>query len=275
MSETLLARLYELMVILYACSLCFYFIDSLKRKVNYRRTAFWLVSVVWLLQSVFLGIFMVEEKRFPILSLFEGIFFYAWLLVSISIVLHCIARVDLPVILINILGFIFTTIYLFGAGGSSNRVGESIVSEMLIIHISLGILSYSMFTLSFVFAVLYLALYRLLKNKRFTGMWSRLPSLGQTNNWMNNSILIGVPLLFISLILGLEWAWLTIEFVSIFDVKIISSFVLAVIYLVLFLLHRSGKLIGTNYAWANIYVFLALVINFFLGNSLSNFHLWV
>ena len=106
-------------------------------------------------------------------------------------------------------------------------------------------------------------------------MWSRLPNLGQTSNWMSNSILIGVPLLVISLILGLEWAWLTIDQVSLLDVKIIGSFVLTVIYLTLILLHRSGKLLGTSYAWANIYVYLALVINFFLGNSLSDFHLWV
>ena len=146
---------------------------------------------------------------------------------------------------------------------------------MLMIHISLAILSYAMFTLTFVFSMLYLILYRLLKDKKFSGIWSRLPSLGQTSNWMNNSILVGVPVLFISLILGLEWAWLTIDKVSLFDIKIVSSFVLTVIYLTLFFLHRSGKLVGTTFAWVNIYVYLAVVINFFLGNSLSKFHLWI
>ena len=92
---------------------------------------------------------------------------------------------------------------------------------------------------------------------------------------MNNSILVGVPLLFISLILGLEWAWLTIDKVSLLDFKIVSSFVLTVIYLTLFFLHRRGKLVGTTFAWVNIYVYLAIVINFFLGNSLSKFHLWI
>lgn len=275
MSETLLARLYELMIIIYAISLCFYFFDYLKKNINIRRAAFWLISIVWVMQTTFIALFVVEERRFPILTLFEGIFFYAWLLISLSIVLHCIARVDLPVVFINILGFIFVTIYLFGSNSTTNPVGETIVSEMLIIHISLSIVSYAMFTLTFVFSILYLILYRLLKTKKLTSVWSRLPNLGQTSNWMSNSILIGMPLLFISLILGLEWAWLTLEKVSLLDVKITGSFILTVIYLVLILLHRSGKLLGTSYAWANIYVYLALVINFFLGNSLSDFHLWV
>ncbi len=275
MSETLLARLYEFMIIIYAVSLCFYFFDYLKKNIKVRRTAFWLISVVWILQTSFLILFVLEEKRFPILTLFEGIYFYGWLLTSLSIALHCIAKVDIPVVIMNIIGFIFVTINLFSSNGNSNVLSDMIVSEMLMIHISLAILSYAMFTLTFVFSMLYLILYRLLKDKKFSGIWFRLPSLGQTSNWMNNSILVGVPLLFISLILGLEWAWLTIDKVSLLDFKIISSFVLTVIYLTLFLLHRNGKLVGTTFAWVNIYVYLAVVINFFLGNSLSNFHLWV
>ena len=275
MSETFLARLYEFMIIIYAISLCLYFFDYLKKSMLVRRTAFWFISAVWVLQTSFLILFMLEEKRFPILTLFEGIYFYGWLLTSLSIVLHCIARVDIPVVFMNIIGFIFVTITLFNSEGSTNVMSEIIVSEMLMIHISLAILSYAMFTLTFVFSMLYLILYRLLKDKKFSGIWSRLPSLGQTSNWMNNSILVGVPVLFISLILGLEWAWLTIDKVSLFDIKIVSSFVLTVIYLTLFFLHRSGKLVGTTFAWVNIYVYLAVVINFFLGNSLSKFHLWI
>ena len=275
MSETILARLYEFMIIIYAISLCLYFFDYLKKNMRVRRTAFWFISAVWILQTSFLILFMLEEKRFPILTLFEGFYFYGWLLTSLSIVLHCIARVDIPVVFMNIIGFIFVTITLFNSEGSANSLSDIIVSEMIMVHISLAILSYAMFTLTFVFSMLYLILYRLLKDKEFSGIWSRLPSLGQTSNWMNNSILVGVPLLFISLVLGLEWAWLTIDKVSLFDIKIVSSFVLTVIYLTLFLLHRNGKLVGATFAWVNIYVYLAVVINFFLGNSLSKFHLWV
>ena len=275
MTEVVMARLYELMIVLYALSIVLYFIDYLYKNVKCRRVAFWIVSIVWVLQTVFLMLFILETKRFPILSLYEGVFIYAWLLTMLSIVLHCIVRVDLPVFFINVLSFIFVTIHLFAPQSAEQIVGESFISEMLMIHISFAILSYAAFSVAFIFALLYLILYRLLKQKKLNNLWSRLPNLQQTLSWINYSTIVGVPLLLISLILGLEWAFLTIEEVSVFDVKIMGSFIVSVVYLIIFLLHRKGTLLGTTYARVHIYLFLLVVVNFFLGSKLSNFHLWV
>ncbi|MER2190255.1 MAG: cytochrome c biogenesis protein CcsA [Solibacillus sp.] len=275
MTDVVMKSLYELMVILYALSLVLYFVDYLYKNVRARRMAFWLVSIVWVLQTVFFIIFMIETRRFPILSLFEGVYFYAWLLTTISIVLHCIARVDLPVFFVNILSFVFLTIYLFAPVEESQIVVDSLVSEMLVIHISFAMLSYVAFSVSFVFSVLYLILYRILKQKKFNNLWSRLPNLQQMSNWMSNSVLLGVPLLIISLILGLEWGLMTLEGLSVFDIKIIGSFIVAVMYLVILILHRNGILVGTAFAYVQIYMFLLIVINFFLGSRLSDFHLWI
>lgn len=274
MTEMTMARLYEVMVILYAIGIVFYFIDYLYKYVKARRIAFWFVSIAWVMQSVFFVLFIIETQRFPILTLFEGIYFYAWLLTTLSIVLHCIARVDMPVFFVNVLSFVFVTIHLFAPTEKVQPLVDSLVSEMVVIHISFAIMSYAAFSLSFVFSMLYLILYRILKQKKAHPLWSRLPSLQQTSSWMSNSMLVGVPLLFISLILGLEWALMTLDKLSVFDIKIVGSFIITVIYLIILLLHRSGKLIGTSYAWIQIYAYLLTVVNFFLGNKMSNFHLW-
>lgn len=276
MTDVFSARMYELIVIIYAIAIVLYFIDYIYKNVRARRYAFWLVSIVWVGQTIFFLLFMLEVDRFPILSLFEGIYFYSWLLVTMSIVLHCIAKVDMPVVFINALGFVFMTIHLFAPVDKVETplLGTSVVSEMLAIHIAIAIISYVAFTVGFVFAVLYLILYRFLKEKKYSPMWARLPSLGQTTKWINNSTLIGIPLLLISLVLGLEWALLTVEDVRLFDVKIVSSFVLSCIYLMLLLFHRSGKLVGTTYAWCHVYTFLLIVLNFFVGNRFSGFHGW-
>ncbi|MEK4700603.1 cytochrome c biogenesis protein CcsA [Solibacillus sp. FSL R7-0668] len=275
MTDVVMARLYELMIVLYALSIVLYFIDYLYKNVKCRRVAFWFVSIVWVLQTIYIVLFVLETKRFPILSLYEGVFIYAWLLTMLSIVLHCIVRVDLPVFFINVLSFIFMSIHLIAPQSARQIVGEALISEMLLIHISFAIVSYAAFSVAFIFAILYLILYRLLKQKKWNNLWSRLPNLQQTMNWINYSTIIGVPLLLISLILGLEWAFLTLEGLSIFDVKIIGSFVVSVVYLIIFLLHRKGILLGTMYARVHIYLFLLVVVNFFLGSKLSNFHLWV
>lgn len=274
MTEMTMARLYEVMVILYAIGIVFYFIDYLYKYVKARRIAFWFVSIAWVMQSVFFVLFIIETQRFPILTLFEGIYFYAWLLTTLSIVLHCIARVDMPVFFVNVLSFVFVTIHLFAPTEKVQPLVDSLVSEMVVIHISFAIMSYAAFSLSFVFSMLYLILYRILKQKKAHPLWSRLPSLKQTSSWMSNSMLVGVPLLFISLILGLEWALMTLDKLSVFDIKIVGSFIITVIYLIILLLHRSGKLIGTSYAWIQVYAYLLTVVNFFLGNKMSNFHLW-
>lgn len=275
MVDLAITRLYELMVVVYAISLIFYFIDYLYKQPKIRRIAFWLISVVWLLQTLYFVIYIFEMKRFPILSLTEGVFFYAWLLVTLSFLLHCIARVDLPVFFINVLGFIFVTIHSFAQTNSTAIVSEKLISEMLFIHISFAIMSYAAFTLSFVFSIFYLIVYRVLKRKKWSHVWSRLPSLQQTSSWMSTSVLIGIPMLLVSLILGFEWAVLTIDTVSIFDAKISFSFLLLMLYCVVLYFHHKGKLRGTKYAWVQVYVFLLMVINFFLGSKLSDFHLWI
>lgn len=275
MTETVMTRLYELMIILYGLCIVLYFTDYLYKNIKFRRVAFWFVSIVWVLQTLFIVLFIIETKRFPILSLYEGVFFYAWILTSLSIVLHCIVRVDLPVFFINVLSFVFMTIHLFAPETNNQVVSDLLVSEMLLIHISFAIVSYAAFSVAFVFSLLYLILYRILKQKKLTNLWSRLPSLQQMVKWINLSTIIGIPLLLISLILGLEWAFLTLENVSIFDVKILGSFIVSIVYLIIFLLHQRGKLIGMVYAKVHVYLFLLVVINFFLGSKLSNFHLWV
>lgn len=275
MTDFVMLRLYELMIVIYAISLVFYFVDYFIKRPHLRRIAFWLVSIVWALQSLYLVLYIIEMQRFPILSLYEGILFYSWLLVSLSIILHCIVRVDLPVLVIYSLGFIFVTIHTFMPKRMTGIVHDNLISEMLFIHIFSAMVAYAIFTLSFVFSVLYLLMYKMLKEKRTTPIfWQRFPPLEQMMNWMSVSLYIGVPILLISLLLGLEWAILRISSVPLFDPKIIASFLIVVMYSGIIYANRKGKLSNTKFAWVLICAYLIVVINFFLVSSLSTFHLW-
>lgn len=275
MTDLAMTRLHEAIVVLYAIGIIFYFVDYLKKDAKSRRIAFWFVSVVWILQSVFLVVYIIQTHRFPILTLFEGIYFYSWLLVSISILLHCVYRADLPVFFINILGFIFMVIHTFAPNQvAQSPVGENLVSELLFIHVMFAILSYVAFSLSFVFSTLYVILYNVLKKKKWTKQWARLPSLGQAESSSNWAMVIGIPILFISLILGFMWAYITVDNLNVFDVKIIGSFITLFVYCMIVLLNRRDQLHSIRLAWVNICAFLLVIINFFLGSSLSGFHFW-
>jgi len=276
MADLMMTRLHEWMVVLYAVSLVFYFIDYLNKDRMAHRSAFWILLVVYVMQTVFLVMYIVETKRFPILSLFEGIYFYAWLLITLSILLHLFSKVGHAVFMINVIGFIFMTIHTFAPTQISNSaVGDALISELLFIHISFAILSYVAFSMSFVFAILYLILYKLLKKRKWSKQFGRLPSLQQAATGFKIGIITGIPFLLISLILGVQWAYIALEEWSLFDMKIIGSFFILIVYAVVLLFMQMGKLRGNNAAWANIFAFLFVIINFFLGSTLSGFHFWI
>lgn len=276
MTSIILSRLHEWMVILYAVSLVFYFIDYLNRDRLAHRSALSLLMLVFTMQTFTLIYVVVETKRFPVFSLFEGIYVYAWLLIAMSIVLYLFTKLGYAAFFLNIIGFIFMTIHTFAPMQiKQSTIGEALISELLFIHITFAILSYVAFAMSFVCAVLYLILYRSLKRKKWTKQFGRLPSLQQTATGMKTGILIGMPFLFVSLILGIQWAYIVLEEWSVFDPKIIGSFLLLVIYGFVLYGIQTGKLTGNNHIWANIFAFLFVIINFFLGSTLSEFHLWV
>ena len=240
------------------------------------RSALWILSIVYVMQTVFLVLYIVETKRFPILSLFEGIYFYAWLLITVSILLHLFSKVGYAAFFLNVIGFIFMTIHTFAPTQiKQSAIGDSLISELLFIHISFAILSYVAFAMSFVFAILYLLLYRTLKKRKWSKQFGRLPSLQQTATGMKIGIITGIPFLFISLILGVQWAHIMLEEWSFLDMKIIGSFFILVVYGIVLFGVQTGKLRGNNIAWANVFAFLFVIINFFLGSTLSGFHFWI
>ncbi|EOR25526.1 cytochrome c biogenesis ABC transporter permease [Niallia nealsonii AAU1] len=83
---------------------------------------------------------------------------------------------------------------------------------------------------------------------------------------------IGVPLLLIGLILGVQWAVIQRQDFLWYDPKIISSFIVLFVYSSFLYLRVLKKLRGKNGALLNIASFLIMLINFFLVGNFSNFH---
>ncbi|MCM3743503.1 cytochrome c biogenesis protein [Sporosarcina luteola] len=276
MAEMTMARFHEVIVVLYAVSLVFYFIDYLNNNKIAHRSAFSILSVVYLMQSGLLIARVIDTQRFPVLSLYEGIYFYAWLLISLSMILQVFTKVGFAVFFLNVIGFIFMTIHTFTPVQiEKSPVGESLISELLFIHITFAILSYAAFAMSSVFAILYLLVYKVLKKKKWTKQFGRLPSLQQSLSGMKASIYTGIPMLFISLVLGTQWAAVALDEWAISDMKIIGSFLVIILYSLVLFLQRRGRLTANDFAWANVFAFLFVIINFFLGSRLSQFHFWI
>ncbi|REB07152.1 cytochrome C assembly protein [Sporosarcina sp. BI001-red] len=276
MVDLTMARLQEGMLILYAVSLVFYFVDFLNRDTRAQRSAFWLTVIVFVLQTCFLVQAIIMTKHIPVLSLYEGVYFFAWILIGLSLGIQLKYRSSYAGFILNIIAFSFMTIHIFApVQMDTSGVGDSLVSELLFIHITFAIFSYAAFTMAFVFAILYLLVYNLLKKKKFTSQFNRLPSLQHAMTGMKVAIYIGIPVLLVSLILGIQWAYTALSDWTLVDFKIIGSFLLIIVYSALLFFNRSGKIKATDFAWATIFAFVLIIINFFLGSKLSQFHFWL
>lgn len=147
-----------------------------------------------------------------------------------------------------------------------------LVSELLVIHITMAILSYGAFSLSFVFSVLYMFQYHLLKKKKWGKWLLRIEDLSKLDYMAYVLNIIGVPMLLLSLILGVIWAYVSLETLYWFDAKVLGSFVVLLLYSYYLYIRLIKELQGKVAALWNTACFLVLMINYFLLGSLSQFH---
>ncbi|WP_181349743.1 cytochrome c biogenesis protein [Thalassobacillus sp. CUG 92003] len=264
---------YELIIFLYGLSLIGYFMDFIQHNRKVNRTAFWLLSMVWALQTIFLLIEVLVKHNFPVLNVYDGLYFYAWILVTFSLIINRLFRVDFLVFFTNVLGFFVMLIHL-STRAQSQAVGESVrlVDEMLIVHITLAIISYGFFTLAFIFSIMYLLQYRLLKQKKWNTKLLRLADLNKLDNFSYIAIVLGVPLLLIAVILGVTWGYTSEDVFYWYDSKTLGSFLVLIVYFIYLFLRVVKGYQGRAISWFNTGAFLFLLINFFLFGSLSNFH---
>lgn len=268
--------LFDITIVVYACSVLLYFIDFLQTNRKANQVAFWLLAIVWVFQTIYIGTEVFNQEAIPLLSRFDTLIFYAWLLITLSLLINLFFKMDMFLFFTNIVGFSILAMSLFVEGkGISEAVAEQFNSEWLIIHISMAFLSYAAFTLSAVFAGIYLLQHRLLKQKKWNKQIRRGPSLAQLDRGSFYLILFGFPLLLLSLILGLVWGAYTLEEELWFlDTKVVFSIFALFMYGVYLYQRVFRDWAGKKITELNLICFLILLINYFLSNLFSRFHFW-
>lgn len=275
MVDIYLNRVHEITILLYALCVLLYFYDFLQNNQKANKAAFWILSIVWFMQTIFLFLYIYEAGRFPILSLLEGIYFYVSILITVSLALNWFLKTDFLIFFTNVLGFGLMVIQTFSPlqlDRLENRT--QFISELSVIHITVAILSYAAFALSFVFSLLYLIQYDLLKRKKWGKRLMRLGDLAKLEQMAYRLAVIGLPLLLLSLILGLEFAYLVVSDIVWYDSKIIGSFACLIVYGIYLYMRVKKKYFGKTLAYWNIASFLLVLINFFLFGSTSAFHVF-
>ena len=265
--------LYELILLIHSLSLIGYIVYFISSNWKIKRVGFWLFVTVWSMQTTSIIFEMIVTKSFPIMNLNDGIYFYAWILLTFTFMLNRFLQVHFIVLFANVFAYFMMTLsILLNAGQQSIGRSSELMHEILIAHITTSILSYGFFTLSFLLATLYLIQYYLLKKKKgLKAMW-RFSNLDRLDLLSYYAVVTGVPLLLIGLILGVVWAYVSGETFYWYDLKTIGSIVLLVIYSFYLILRQDRKLTNKSKSIYSSATFLVLLVNFFLFSVLSNFH---
>lgn len=266
----------DIILYIYALGLLCYFADFLQKSENAKRLGTGLLVIVWLLQASFFFIRMEEKDYFPLITLFETLFFFSWVIVTLAVVFFMLFRQEIVVYLLSVLGFILILAALLNDTSMSPILnGWDFSSQLLLVHITLGIGSYAIFSISAIFSGLYLFLHSKLKEKKWSAFLHRLPSLDRTELYAFRSVMVGCVLLLGSLILGLIWVGIEGEVSLLLDPKSLTSLLLLGTYtcyiLLRLVLHASGR----RLAYWNIGSCVIIVLNFVVSNYFSAFHHWV
>ncbi|NIK11225.1 cytochrome C assembly family protein [Alkalibacillus almallahensis] len=266
-------RLYEIIVLLYGLSLTLYFYDFVERNRKANRFAFWLLLFVWILQTGLLFSNIYSNGFIAMFNGVEGLYFYAWLILLVSIVVNYFFKVDLVVFIVNLIGFSLMVLSILNIASSDATAATNyIISEILVSHIVLAFVAYTLYTLSFAFATLYLIQFYLLKRKRWRSLVKRIGNLAQLEKISFLLTVFATPLLLISLILGVLWAYTADDLFYWMDAKTVGSFVVIGIYSIILYIRVRHKLIGKKIAKWNVFAFLFLFCNYLILSMLSNFH---
>jgi ABC-type uncharacterized transport system permease subunit len=139
-------------------------------------------------------------------------------------------------------------------------------------HVTLAILAYAAFTLSFVLSVLYLIQNRQIRQGRTGVLFARLPPLEVIGRMNRTSVAIGIVVLSVSVALGVAWArkvWTGLG-----DAKLLFAFMTLSVYGLLLWMERRGWE-GPRVALLSIVGFVLVLFSYtFVNLYLSQSHVF-
>jgi ABC-type transport system involved in cytochrome c biogenesis permease subunit len=140
-------------------------------------------------------------------------------------------------------------------------------------HVTLSILAYAAFALSFVLSLIFLVENRLLKNRHLGDVVWRLPPLELLERMSQSSVLIGLVSIAIGTVLGFIWVDRLTGQYWYYDPKYVITLVVLLLYAVYLQLARTTAWRGARASGLCIFNFVVVVLSFTVVNLyLSHSH---
>jgi ABC-type uncharacterized transport system permease subunit len=207
----------------------------------------------------------------PYHDLYGSLSLFGWLLALTYLVLELIHRQRSvgPFVLCIVLA-VFLASHLAPADRLSPTPAHGTVFAL---HVTLSILAYAAFALSFVLSLIYLVEERLLRNRNLGDVVWRLPPLDLLERMSRSSVLIGLLSIAVGTALGfVSVARLYVQFWY-YDPKYIITLLVLLLYAVYFVVARTAAWRGARASRFCVLNFVVVILSFTVVNLyLSHSH---
>lgn len=197
--------LFKITMLVYFGATVLYLVDVIGRREGIARIGRHLLLAGFALHSATIVTRFIEAGYTPVTNLYESVSFFAWTLVGIFFLFDLRYR-------LSVLGAFVCplALVLMVVGSAAPKVAQEINpmldSWWFPIHVTLAFSGNAIFTVAFVAGVMYLLQERMLKSKKFSGLYHRLPSLQTLDSINYKCLTFGFPLMTMGIISGAVWA---------------------------------------------------------------------
>lgn len=261
-----------LLPFLYLITIGVYLYNFLKggKKTSDSKRLFLFLTLVF--HTFYLIVRTIEFNHPPITNVFEIFTVLAFCIGFAYFILELLTDIRGTGVFILIISLLFQTLSSIFIKDLI-EVKEVLRSNLLGIHVFHALLGYAGITISAVYGFLYLTLYKEIKSNQFGLIFDRLPNLEILERLSFSSAIIGFVALTIAMVIGIIWLPKAFPNFSYFDPKLVTTFIVWVMYGFGILLKTTGKWQGKKVIVLSIAGFLLTIFSTILTNFISrSFH---
>jgi ABC-type uncharacterized transport system permease subunit len=252
-----------------ACIYLYYFLYNGRRTIGIAR-GFLVFSI--LLNIVYIISLSYTFRKFPLSSFSEAFDFIAVTLAISYLLIEITSRNANTGFLIMVLVFIFKLVSIIFIKHSP-EIHPILTNGYFILHVIPSVLGYTAFSLSMIYGILYLLLYKELQKKSLGNFYKKLPPLEVMHKMTRISVKLGFALLTAGIFAGFLLSKATFDVYFKWDPKIVATLLIWIIYLAFIVLAAVFAWKGKRYSTISVFGFLFVILAFGLVEIfMKSFH---
>ncbi len=257
---------------LYAVTLGVYLYDFFQEKKSLSNSKRIFLFFTLLTHCFYLMIRTIEFDHTPITSKFEIFSLLACTIAFSYFLLELLTDIRGTGAFIILFSLIFQTVSSIFIS-HDYIVPEILRNRLLGIHVISAIFGYSGITISAVYGILFLLLYKNLKSNKFGLIFNKLPNLEILEKLSFHSLVIGFILITVAIIIGIVWLPSAFPNYSFTDPKLVSTAFVWIVYGAGILAKILGNWYGKKIIIFSLCGFVLAMLSLILTSTLANtFH---